>query len=464
MKSALKLSFNYTYPTTMKISDQINEIFQHLSQPIYAYDGEVFTVADAQTTIEHLQAEVDSQAPFVALRTHSPFVLFCFMLLAWQNEQVPLFLDPALREEVKCLDDFKPVVPLYTDIPSKVEHKFQLISAQGAQNNSDFWPVFPAAEAYCLGFFTSGSEGDTKVVLKKTRQIISELEVLLELLPLDSGLKSLSFVPPYHIYGFLFGEMLPLLSGGTAYFATGKVILDMTQELKRVKPGMVVASPIHYQILLKELRQGVSIPPATYVSSGAPLAPSLIDEFRSMTDISILQIYGSTETGGIAYRSDDDIWQPLPQVDVRVKGPDTVIQVRSPWSNTACPDLWETTTDVGEMEAPGFRLIGRLGTLMKFRGKRLSSLEVENMLCLGPGVKEAAVTTADVLGEEQLIAFIVPVAGVVLNKSELQNFLQQRLAPYKVPRIIKIVASIPKRAMGKYDYKQLAKIVNQGNE
>ena len=95
-------------------------------------------------------------------------------------------------------------------------------------------------------------------------------------------------------------------------------------------------------------------------------------------------------------------------------------------------------------------LTGRLKEQINRGGEKISPLEIDEILLRHPAIAEA-VTFAiphDKLGEE-VGAAVVLVEGHVATEAELREFLRGQLAPFKVPKLIVLVAEIPKGATGK---------------
>lgn len=428
-------------------------LFQHPDQELYYYDSEYYKVADAIATIDWINSLIPENTTRIGISVHSPFLLLCLVVSAWENRATPILLDPCYKEELSILTSKNPPLLIFTDRQEK-QNVGIYVTEQRESLRSSFVPIIPDDEATCLAFLTSGSEGQPKVVYKKTRQILLELDILNKLVPDYGSSLSICFVPPYHIYGFLFGVLLPLLRGMTSHFLSGRIIPSFWNMYRQNMPGMVISSPIHYKYMVTG-DYIVQKPRTCFISSGAPLSEKLIDLFQQKTGLSIMQVYGSTETGGIAYRNDGGEWNPFEKVSVRCKKRTGLIEVQSPWASNISQIEWETTADAGEIKNRGFILLGRAQTLLKFRGKRLSSIEVENALLKIDGIGEAAVLTIEQDDDDHLYAFLVLHNNSDFNEDMVRTYLQKYLAAYKIPRFFRIVKKLPKREMGKIDYEVL---------
>ena len=112
---------------------------------------------------------------------------------------------------------------------------------------------------------------------------------------------------------------------------------------------------------------------------------------------------------------------------------------------------WLLTGDIGYRDAEGYYFItDRKKDMLLVNGINVYPREIEEILYQIPGVKEAAVIgKADPRRGEQPVAFVVPNEGVALEEREIQQFVKQKLADYKVPRKVIILPALPRNATGK---------------
>jgi acyl-coenzyme A synthetase/AMP-(fatty) acid ligase len=110
----------------------------------------------------------------------------------------------------------------------------------------------------------------------------------------------------------------------------------------------------------------------------------------------------------------------------------------------------------------GFRLLGRLDHVVKVGGKRFSTVEVEQVLRTMPGVAEVAVFPYTRFGEPALAAAVSPEPGTSLDQLAIRSFLVERLASYKLPRSIAVLARLPHGSHDKIDYRALRAEIAEG--
>jgi long-chain acyl-CoA synthetase len=120
-------------------------------------------------------------------------------------------------------------------------------------------------------------------------------------------------------------------------------------------------------------------------------------------------------------------------------------------------DGWYYSGDLGRMDAQGnFYFADRKSGMMKVAGHKVFPLEIEQVLLDHPRIREAAVISAqDRLRGEVPKAIIVPKNGAVLTEKEVVLFCRERLAHYKLPRIVEIREALPKIGSGKINKKAL---------
>lgn len=117
----------------------------------------------------------------------------------------------------------------------------------------------------------------------------------------------------------------------------------------------------------------------------------------------------------------------------------------------AWQDLWFHTGDRMVIEADGWiRFVDRIKDVIRRRGENISSVEVETVLAQHPGVHDVAVYAVDSeLGEDEVMAAVVPVEDHELDVAELLSFCEPRLAYYAIPRFVALCPELPLTENGK---------------
>ncbi|TVV72881.1 AMP-binding protein [Sphingomonas solaris] len=324
-----------------------------------------------------------------------------------------------------------------------------------------------AADDVACILYTSGTTGRSKGAMLTHGNLLSNALTLHDLWRWAADDVLLHILPIYHVHGLFVALHGALVAGATVLFHAG---FDPDAAIAALgRATVMMGVPTHYTRLLgnpgltREACAGVRL----FVSGSAPLLAQTHDRFAAVTGHRILERYGMTETGMIASNPYDGarvagaVGYALPGVEVRVPGSPAVLEVRGPnvlkgyWRNpekTAeafTADGWFITGDLAEMSADGrITLVGREKDLIIAGGLNIYPSEIEDVIDALPGVTESAVIGvphAD-LGEA-VVAVVVADAGV--TPEGVIAALDGRLARFKQPRHVTLVAELPRNAMGK---------------
>lgn len=211
------------------------------------------------------------------------------------------------------------------------------------------------------------------------------------------------------------------------------------------------------------------------VSGSAPLAPEVHRTMLERAGLSVLERYGMTETVmNVSNPYDGErrpgtVGFPLPGVQVRLDRGSGEILVRGPnvfggylneprANAEAFEDGWFRTGDIGEFDDDGYlKIVGRCKELIISGGQNVYPKEVEDVLRHHPAVSDAAVVgLPDDEWGERVVAFVelesdAPTTEprTTLSTEELMAFARSRLAPYKRPKEIHLLPSLPRNELGK---------------
>ena len=183
-------------------------------------------------------------------------------------------------------------------------------------------------------YFTSGSTGFPAGALKTTENIISEIEVLSELINKNHKInKVIVTVPFIHFYGSLMGLFFPLFNNIDIILKEHFLPNDLLEMID--DNSLVITTPLYIKSL-NRLNAKKNLNKALFISSTAPLLKEDAKEFKDKFSTNIIQIFGSTETGGIAYKfNDETLWTPLEKV-ITTTNENNELKVKSPFiSNLA---------------------------------------------------------------------------------------------------------------------------------
>ncbi len=250
--------------------------------------------------------------------------------------------------------------------------------------------------AYAL-FFTSGTTGVPTGAIKNRENIEGELDALQALFEPEHFERVIVTVPFIHIYGFLSGLMLPKRLGCEVLLKEEYYPQEL-MTLHEHKKSLVVTSPVFIKALLRLTREQ-DLSNVVFLSSTGLLVEEEVARFEQQYNTRLIQLFGSTETGGVAIkRGVNPYWEPLQGVSV-TKNFESRMVVDSPYLST---HLFEetitlmkrpyTTTDIIELDGKKFKLLGRANEIIKISGKRISIVELEHLIENNLGVADTLIT------------------------------------------------------------------------
>ena len=305
-------------------------------------------------------------------------------------------------------------------------------------------------------FFTSGTTGEPTGALKSRDNLQKELEVLLELFASENFERVIVTVPLIHIYGFLAGVLLPNALNVDIVLKEEFLPHELI-ELSEGKKTLCVTNPVFLKVLNKLHLEGKQ-KNMVFLSSTGKLEPKTAKELPEKLNCKIIQLFGSTETGGIAYKiNDEKLWTPLNSVEVSKK--DECLSVNSPFISKFVIEeklkelvLPFVTTDLIEIQEKKFKLLGRKSEIIKISGKRISLLEVESFLEEHQAIDEALVKLDyDVNShkDEQLSIQIASSSDLTSLKKVVKTILQENYKKINIRTRVEIVDEVLKNHMGK---------------
>ncbi|CDT21860.1 Putative fatty acid CoA ligase [Vibrio coralliirubri] len=305
-----------------------------------------------------------------------------------------------------------------------------------------------------LTLFTSGSSGTPKAINKTLEHLdIETAQLNKNWGGMLKGKQVHSTVSHQHIYGLLFRILWPLCSG--VPFARNNLEYPEQILSHANKNCVLISSPA----LLKRLKHETkSAQLAGVFSSGGPLPTESAHQSRSLLGHLPIEVFGSTETGGIAFRQQESAqtpWQLFDCIEASLNS-ENCIKLLSPYIDK---NNWYQTADECEMVSDNqFILKGRTDRVIKIEEKRVSLVEVEKRLEQLPWISECVVIPFEeperlilasvlVLSDEGQATLATMSRGKfwLMLRSELRKWLE----PIAVPRKYRVVDEIPLNSQGK---------------
>ncbi|NOS89338.1 MAG: AMP-binding protein [Methylococcaceae bacterium] len=309
-----------------------------------------------------------------------------------------------------------------------------------------------------LTLYTSGSSGPAQAITKTLAQLQAEVDALER--QWGAGLADaqvLATVSHQHIYGLLFKVLWPLAYQRIFHSA---IYLSPEALLKAAagRPSYWVASPAQLK-RLDELSPWAEMKPLKAIfSSGGVLAPELAQHIDKQGSQQVIDIYGSSETGGIAWRKPacDEYWQPFPGVRIELDAHQQLV-LHSPYLPDAEPYVLQ---DQLALQQDGrFSVLGRQDRIVKIEEKRLSLDELERALQQSELVDNAHCRIWQDKRERVAAVVSLSAQGIGLIKAlgrgelvkQLKSQLLRRFEKVVLPKKWLFVTALPVSAQGKVD-------------
>ncbi|WP_335999031.1 class I adenylate-forming enzyme family protein [Halorientalis halophila] len=349
------------------------------------------------------------------------------------------------------------------------------------------------AEDVALQPYTSGTTGRPKGVLLTHRNLRAQgLDMLREddekapVTPAE--LKSLIWLPMYHITGFVHCGWQPLLFGGSLHLRSA-MRWDPTDAMATIEEFGItqfVGVTTMYVDVVEDDAFGEYDLSSLEVAAegGAKMSVAVQREFEETAGVKITEGYGLTETAGATHTEvetafghrEGTVGQPLQMTDSKIvdesgeevpPGEEGELLVRGPQVMTGYHDMPEATAesftergyfrtgDVARRDRDNYyEIVDRKTDIVVTAGYNVYPSEVEELLGEHDAVSEAAVVGVDDDRRNEVpVAYVVPhrdvEPGIDVTEDEIQAFALTELAEYKHPREVTFVDDLPRTTSGK---------------
>lgn len=212
-------------------------------------------------------------------------------------------------------------------------------------------------------------------------------------------------------------------------------------------------------MLLRLLDDGVDLSRCRAILVGGGPVPQSALERALELGAPVIQTYGLTETSSQvttlevaeARRKVGSVGRPLLTSHLRIRDGEILVQGPTVAAGSLDADGWFHTGDIGRIDEEGFLYVeGRSDDLIITGGENVHPGEIEDVLVRHPEILEAAVIgRPDPEWQQAITAVIVPRDGVVVDQEMVRTHCAGILAPYKVPKFVEVVESLPRTASGK---------------
>jgi acyl-CoA synthetase (AMP-forming)/AMP-acid ligase II len=318
---------------------------------------------------------------------------------------------------------------------------------------------------------TSGSTGMPKGIVATEANLLADCLNICATMGIGPDDVNLGAIPMSHSYGFS-NLITPLLVQGTAIVISNDYLPQSVVNLcNRFSCTVAPLIPMVFDHLTTA-GAGDFKTVRTFLSAGAPLLPAVSRRFRERFGIPIHTFYGCSECGGITYDREGagvergTVGQAIGNVmltsargRLSVRGDNVALgYLHDAATFHPFEDGVFVTDDLIELRENGEVVItGRASELINTAGKKVNPREVEQVLLQIEGVREAKVYGEPAGARGEVVAAAI-VASPDVTREQIRAWCLEHLSPHKVPRIVKLIESIPVDERGKVKRAALAEL------
>jgi len=359
------------------------------------------------------------------------------------------------------------------------------LSASGIIEECDV--TAPAQDDVCLILHTSGTTSRPKIVPLLHSNVVASAKNIQASLSLKANDRCMNVMPLFHIHGLIAAVSASLCAGGQIWCTPGFNALRFFAQLDDASPTWFTAVPTMHQAILSRAARNKEVIDRAKIrflrSSSASLPSPVMEELVEVFGVQVIEAYGMTEathqmcsnpmspraqkSGSvgiaagpevqIADENKNRLLNPYETGEIVINGPNVTPGYEgNPEANAenyfeADGKRWFRTGDQGAFDDDGYlRLTGRLKEIINRGGEKISPLEIDAVLLSHPEIAQVVCFAVPhpKLGED-IAAAAVLAEGSEMTEREIRTFASERLASFKVPRIVVILEEIPKGATGK---------------
>ncbi|KAK1139052.1 hypothetical protein N8T08_001356 [Aspergillus melleus] len=338
-----------------------------------------------------------------------------------------------------------------------------------------------------LVLHTSGTTGRPKAVPLTHKNLTTTMRNIRDTYQLTPQDRTYLVMPLFHVHGLLAAFLAPLYAGGSVVVPEKFSATHFWSDFVKYQANWYSAVPTIHQVLLKTPLPR-PIPQIRFIRScSSPLSPKTFQDLERTFNAPVLEAYAMTEAAhqmtsnplppgkrqpgsvgigqGVEIKILDQAGKEVPQgseAEICVRGENvTKGYLNNPAANQSSftQDGFFRTGDQGKQDADGYVIItGRIKELINKGGEKISPIELDNTLLHHPQVAEAVCFAIPDEGHygEDIGAAVVLKGRDAATEEELMAWVASKLAKFKTPKKVWIVAQIPKTATGKIQRRKVA--------
>jgi long-chain acyl-CoA synthetase len=332
--------------------------------------------------------------------------------------------------------------------------------------------------------YTGGTTGVSKGVMLSHANLSCIVQQFIAWFP-DLKLgeeKLIGNFPVFHIAGFTAIQNFIIWQGWENIMVPRPEPEINIEIIKKYKPTFLPSVPTIFVGLLAhpEFRKLDLSCLKGFFSGAAPLASETIRDLKELSGCTLCEVYGLTESAAIATVTPwggtikpGTVGIPVPDTDIKImdvenpdkeleieeigeiaiKGPQVMMGYYKKAQETAqvLQDGWLYTGDIGKFDQDGYlTIVDRKKDMIIASGYNIYPVEIDDVLVDHPKILEVcAIGVPDEYRGETVKAFIVVKEGETLTEEEVVSYCREKLAAYKVPKIVEFMDELPKSAVGK---------------
>jgi acyl-CoA synthetase (AMP-forming)/AMP-acid ligase II len=341
---------------------------------------------------------------------------------------------------------------------------------------------FAHSDDVSMVLHTSGTTSRPKIVPLSQGNLAASATNIRHTLQFTSADCGLNIMPLFHIHGLIAGVLAPLAAGSQVFCTPGFNALKFFAWMDEARPTWYTAVPTMHQAIIARASKNLDViarhPLRFMRSSSSSMPPQVIAELEAIFKAPLVEAYGMTEATHqmcsnplppavrkpgsvglpagpeVAIMGEDGTLLPRGGIgEIVIRGDNVTrgYEANDKANAEAFTNGWFRTGDQGQMDADGYvSLTGRLKEIINRGGEKVSPREIDEILMDHPAVAQVVCfgMPHPKLGEE-VAACVVLREGQAATERELQAFVSQRAAEFKVPKKILLMDEIPKGATGK---------------
>lgn len=369
------------------------------------------------------------------------------------------------------------VRPAQVDCPVVLDREIRLLADEAARKELPP-PHKGEADDVTTIIYTSGTTGSPKGAMLTHKSLLSNAFSVMDVYPFGPQDRMLAVLPLYHCFGFLFNAVLSMACGASSYIQKSFSPAEALRLVREENLTILCMVPPMYQLLARTTQPGDLASVKLAISGGASMPKAVAEAFEHVYGRRVVEGYGLSEASpvccfnrpekskyysvgptisGVSARIVNETTREKCKIgeigELLIQGPNVMKGYLNLPEATAeaLQDGWLHTGDMAYEDQDGYiYIVDRVKDMINLNGENIYPREIENILYLHPDVAEAAVVgRKDTLRGEIVCAYLVMKDGAVLNQNGIRNFLKDKVAPYKMPRIFIQVDSLPKNNTGK---------------